>query len=183
MACMTKGTASFGVPDPREIFLCAEAFRSATQWLAPGPQARTEMWWSGEKTAVELAAPRLPYIICEALRVEFYLKCLYVIERNEGIHGHDVCELFKSLKPETRQAIEEKYKAIVATDGVRQSLATVPEEYRTRVVDLSQYIELSRRNFENMRYAYERPMDNMGGFPCFGDALRETILLIRPEWA
>ena len=181
MGVATTSTPS--VPDPREIYLCAEAFRKATVWLKPIGQSTPEMWWSGEKTAIEQAAPALPYIVCEAMRVELYLKCLYVIDCNAKVKGHDVNQLFMSLKLVTRQTIEEKYKIEMATDGVQQFLGTFPADYRSHVVDLSKYLEVSRQNFESMRYVYERPADLMGGFPFLGNVLKETILLIRPEWA
>lgn len=117
------------------------------------------------------------------MRVELYLKCLYVIDCNAKVKGHDVNQLFMSLKPATRQTIEEKYKTEIATDGVQHFLGTLPADFRSRVVDLSKYLEVSRHNFESMRYVYERPAEIMGGFHFLGNVLKETILLIRPQWA
>lgn len=139
------------------------------------------MWSALDGRSVEYAAPDIPYIVCDAMNVELYLKCLHVLDHGAFKTGHDTAKLFASLKPTTRRIIAERYDIQV---GAAQSfLAGLPPNYRAVVVELDKYLQTSRFNFENMRYLYERPQGDMAGFPFLGRALREAILSIKPEWA
>src|SRR4051812_6029494 len=83
------------VPDPHKIFQTAESFREAADLL--------------EKTPAQRGAA---FLVTDALAVELYLKCLYVLDNEKRLappqeHPFDV--LFRELTPGTQKAVIRRF--------------------------------------------------------------------------
>src|SRR5882724_7150276 len=102
-------------PDPKVVFLHAEAFERAYQRLVQA--------YEDSQTFANAA----PIGTLGALTLELYLKCLLVLQNGEVERGHDLRMLFDKLTPATQQRLRdltsphlpavEKYFADAISDG------------------------------------------------------------------
>jgi hypothetical protein len=157
-------------PDPKVVFLHAEAFDRAYQRLLEAYQDN------------QTFANATPIGTLGAFTLELYLKCLLVLQNGEVEREHDLRKLFDELTPATQQrlrdltrphlAAAEKYFADAISDG-----SPIPK------VDFDLLLDWSRRAFEYARYVYEG-LPPQSGWMAGGIvyAARAAILELHPEW-
>ena len=155
------------VLDPFQIFLTAEAFRTAAVVL--------ENTLSREKLAVY----SWPAVANNAFAVELYLKTLLTVEHGRCGRGHDLTELFRNLTPQSRNSLTKKHNALAKTDRV----LALANKHMGFKVDLQSLLVQGRLAFEQYRYAYEGVPTSAGwGLHVFLFCIRDHILQLRPEW-
>jgi len=143
--------------NPHDIFLTAEAFDRACQALAdtiPKQDAFTRSIVIGHNAALTL---------------ELYLKCLLVLEHGSYVEGHDSQKLFRLLGRQTKQALEKKWKKVVAGTEWFE--------------DLEECLSLGRDSFVKFRYAFEPA--SVGVVWALGALIpivKSLILHLRPQW-
>jgi hypothetical protein len=147
------------VPDFRRIFLLAEEHSTAADILK-GRSTEGE-----EKTS----SPRL---MIDSFAVELYLKCLYVMDKDEAPPRlHNWVKLFEALEPHTREAIREDFYRMVDGDLVLRNLRSInPDAVKT--TEFYRSLEAAGSTFDKHRYTFEPPPD---GEWFYGHLLRQAI--------
>jgi HEPN domain-containing protein len=79
------------------------------------------------------------FSVLAAYSIELYVKCLLAIECGQFPRNHDIEELFKKLKPETREELRKKHDA-----------------HPNRPGNLDELLEKGGDSFNKVRYIFAR---------------------------
>jgi hypothetical protein len=157
--------------DPAAIFLFAEQYKHASNWLALSRR-------NGFEHEV-----RIPAVVCSAFALELFLKCLLVIEGRKST-GHDLRELFDSLSDDAKTRIRDRFAPRLpeAQQMIRESAAAAGVD--APHVDFDSILDLSKAAFVQTRYIYEGIAPGTG-WAASGilDATRQVILDLKPAFA
>ena len=107
---------------------------------------------------------------------ELYLKCLMIIETGEYTEGHQLFELFKSLKPTTKNNIENHFNsnyAIIRRNMKYFGLFETPSIY--------ELLKEANKAFIDFRYLFSRK--NTPTYQLHGaiECVRQEIFRLKPE--
>ena len=199
-----------GAADPHKLFAHAEAFRRASELLAPGPRA----------TPARLA----PDIANGVLALELYLKCLLMLSKGKYPHVHSILALFHDLPSDEisrlrglhREVFRAFHPAPPTPRGAHETgVAPGPSDARasdhgppgtsdnatTKAADraagsattnaqadaaLDRILAGAKDAFQIARYMYEEVHAGPGGIPDVSvvtDVVRGRILQLAPELA
>jgi hypothetical protein len=153
--------------DPKSVFIAAGYYQDGATVLnmALSPQVPSRFFpWS---------------VLC-AFSLELYLKCLLIMENGNAPETHNLKELFRNLKRQTKAELKKQYYLKMQTDPVGKMRLE-----RGEAVDLESDLETSKDAFVRMRYAYEGNLRDGAGFNVgvLANRIREHVLKIHPDWA
>jgi hypothetical protein len=125
-----------------------------------------------------------PNMILSALTSELFLKCLVCMETTLTPKGHHLFELFKLLKPDTRDGIIKMWDIYIVPQRT-QMWDVIDQHHGGKIArDLPGALLASSRAFETIRYEYEPTIQqsefNIGDLPRI---LRLVVLEKKPDWA
>jgi hypothetical protein len=183
----TKKTHSVQI-DAEVFFRYAESFNQAVELLAPQFKRIGQPLTDGivePKTQfhVSIVADAVPFATADAFALELYMKCLYAMDHSECIRGHDVKQIYRGLKANTKRRLRNNYNAEVSKTRL---LSTMDARNRKTMTSFTSYLNLSRRMFEEIRYLFERAAikkSRLAYWPLLRFAARKSVLDIMPEWA
>jgi HEPN domain-containing protein len=155
--------------DPSHIFVAAEQFRKAQQFLIENSPI--------EDTGIAAAT-------CAAIALELYLKCL-LAEADEDVPAiHDLKELFDRLPEKTRDSISANFNPYLGQ--AREMLERIAAHYNRKIIpvpSLTYILEVSRKAFVDLRYFHEGVRFGRGWIADgVVRAARKTILDMHREW-
>ena len=160
--------------DPSKIFLHASIFHGSDHKLRNTvPHDRPDL----------ISTIAHPAMVLSAFASELYLKCLLCIETGEVPRGHNLYELFKGLKPETRRRLEDLWDGEIRRPErmkVIEHIRKLPGGDSLRL-DLPYALDVGADSFIELRYFYEKQSSHflLGDFP---DLLRKVTLERLPGW-
>lgn len=108
----------------------ARGFLDTAEWCLPKAITSTRM--------------KYPFVVNISFACELFLKAIMIRESDDGTFafGHDLEKLFQKLNPDTQAKIKEAYET-QAKDSLHET-------------KLEQFLENSKHNFENWRYAFAK---------------------------
>jgi len=167
---MSKGSAR-KAPDADSIFTVASHFGESAALLF---QANSRVM-SGPQRTVETPY-LLPGIVCDALAVELYMKCLAVVEHGDCLRTHSLCDLFSGLSDDSQSAVTRTFDRLVLANPVAQAMKAQFPQVSLAIGDVLREMDLV---FEQARYAYEKELNGAYGLGELAKAVRERILELR----
>jgi len=170
----TKAKQPVAVPDPRAIFRLAEGFRDAADVLN-SHDVREKTHATSESPTYDSAA----MLVVDALAVELYLKCLYVLDhKREPPFKHPFDVLFYKLTSETQSAVRRRFD--INNNHIVLRLFRQENPSAPPLFDFAAFLKVASDTFTRMRYAYEATNKLPKGWFFWSgprDALRDTILI------
>ncbi|WP_342577665.1 hypothetical protein [Psychrobacillus sp. FSL K6-2843] len=120
-----------------------------------------------------------PIITNTSFCIELYIKCIYMIEKGQPIHGHFLDKLYRKLSKESRDIIEALYDMLLQQSPSDIALKQKAPGMKS---DIGTVLEDMAGAFIKWRYRHE---GGLTGFQASGpiiDALRHRIKMLEPEW-
>jgi hypothetical protein len=164
--------------DPERMFAAGEIFGMAATKLSH---------------AASHGEPHMatPYIVCHALSLEIFLKCLILLEGRSYKNIHGLKDLFDKLSDDSKANITSMYERHIPK--IQQQMLLMHEEFRKLGLasgdppeaTLASVLARSNHAFSGIRYLYEgqirddRHWEAAEAWGC----VRERILELRPEWS
>lgn len=152
----------------KEIFITANNFLAASNALNEKLSATNDI---GTYIA--------PIITNTSFCIELYIKCIYMIEKGQPVHGHFLDKLYRKLSKESRDTIEAVYDMLLQQSPTDIALKHKVPDMKT---DLGSVLQDMAKAFIKWRYRHE---GGLTGFQASGpiiDALRHRIKMLEPEW-
>jgi len=168
-------------PKPLDIFIVAEQFR-ATAYLAH----RIPVIARNVPELHQVNTLHLPtsVMVCSALALELYFKCLIRLGRKSFSRAHDLVGLFALIAPKQQARIrrcwKQSYLEIVRSDLTRfYALSGRPMPK----ANFNTALSISKDAFTQIRYVYEG-VESDTGWVADGilDCARKRILEMHPNW-
>lgn len=177
-------------PKPKAlyIYIVAEQFRSAAilSDYIPHIAARMPVLRQAiEGVGLSLPTLYLPtaYMVCRALSLELYFKCLMRIVGKQFGREHDLEKLFHLLSKRTQKKIKTYWQ-----EGSARVVSDVENNYANSgrpvpKVDFDFVLKVSKGAFTQLRYIYEGVGQDTGWLgDQIADSARRVILEMRPGW-
>jgi hypothetical protein len=166
----------FGLKPPQSIFVHADGFLKSA--ISLNKQPHDPLFDPGMVSVV---------VTNSAFASELYLKCLIQIETGQLIKDeHNLHALFRKLRAETQQEIEDPFNAELAKQpkhDMNQADPEIQKAVADRPTTFRQALKVGGKAFVEWRYLYES--ENTAPFGLFPlpHILRKSILIRKPEWA
>jgi hypothetical protein len=167
-------------PRAVDIFVVAEQFRAAARLAVVIPAMATAV-----PTLQEAASLFLPTasMVCSALSLELYFKCLIRMGRKSYVHGHDLYKLFYLIGKPTQARIKQCWQANSAqvTADINRMYAGSGRPVPKATFDF--VLSASKDAFTVMRYGYQGiPSDQGWLADTVVECARNAILERNPNW-
>ncbi|RIE15886.1 hypothetical protein [Candidatus Cryosericum septentrionale] len=155
-------------PDAKSVFAAATGFDESAALLH---QANNRVL-SGPQRYV--TTPYLwPGVVCDALAVELYMKCLAVLERGDCLRTHSLRILFADLSPDSQAEIAQTFERLIAANPLAQAMKAQVPKVSFAIHDVLREMDLV---FEQARYVYENQLRGAYGLGELAQAVRKRIL-------
>lgn len=115
-----------------------------------------------------------------SLAIELYLKCLYIIDKNQKPpNSHKLINIYKDLDEETQMIINELYNDVVSID---EDIIQLKQYSSDVAVDLESALKQMSQAFVNWRYTHEGEYKSFIVGDIFSYVLRLLIKYKNPNW-
>jgi|GEM_PF-2027372 len=111
-----------------------------------------------------------------ALSIELYLKCLYIIDKNEyPSRNHNLGDIYSKLNEKTKTCINELYNELVLNDKDLENL-------ESELLEIDAALNQASRSFINWRYNHENKYGSFLTGDILSLVLRYYILMNNSDW-